>query len=195
MLGHTIIKTRPALTPIIVKEKIVKSLEGLSLTNTGISVYRNNQKIISQTGEIIFTADGLSGPAIIDLSRYIGALLPAPVLIKIDFQPEIKSADLEKRIQNDFHHSHNKIFKNYLAGLVPPKLVPVIINLCGIEESKQVNIITKEERTALVRALKEFTLEVKELKGFDKAMITAGGVDIKEIDPQTMRSRFYKIYI
>jgi predicted Rossmann fold flavoprotein len=191
-MGHTINKPWPALTPIVVKEKIVKNLEGLSLTNAGISVYQNNKKIISLTGEIIFTADGLSGPAIIDLSRYVGTLPPAPTFIKIDFQPEIKSSEFEKRIQNDFHHSHNKIFKNYLAGIIQPKLVPVIINLTGIDELKQVNMITKGERGVLVRALKEFTLEIKELKGFDKAMITAGGVDIKEIDPQTMRSRKYK---
>lgn len=191
-LGHKIITPRPALTPIIVTEKIVKNLEGLSLKNVKINVYQNNKKIISRAGEIIFTADGLSGPAIIDLSERLGALLPALVFLKIDFKPEIELTELEQQLQNDFHQTPNKMLKNYLAGLTPPKLMPVIIKLTGINELKQVNVITKAERQAIVRALKEFTLEVKELKSFSKAMITAGGVDLKEVDPKTMRSRLYK---
>ncbi|MFA6306483.1 MAG: NAD(P)/FAD-dependent oxidoreductase [Patescibacteria group bacterium] len=191
-LGHKIITPRPALTPVIVKEPIVKNLEGLSLKDIRISLYQNNKKIISRMGEIIFTADGISGPAIIDLSERIGAILPAPTFLRIDFKPEMESAELEKKLQNDFHQAHNKMFKNYLTGLVPPKLAPVIIKLAGVNALKQVNIITKSERQALVKALKEFSLEIKELKGFNKAMITAGGVDIKEVDPKTMRSRLYE---
>lgn len=191
-LGHTINTLRPALTPIIVKEKIVKQLEGLSLANIKLSVYQDKKKVISTLGEIIFTSDGISGPAIIDLSSRIGTFLPVPTTIQIDFKPEFETSELEKKIQNDFHHSHNKMFKNYLASLVPPKLAPVILQLTNISELEPVNTITKEERQVLVRALKEFSLEVKELKGFDKAMITAGGVDVREVDPKTMRSRLYE---
>lgn len=191
-LGHTINIPRPALTPIVVKEKYVKQLEGLSLANIKLSVYQNEKKIISRSGEIIFTADGVSGPAIIDLSSQIGALLFAPVMLQIDFQSEIGKTELEKKMQDDFHHSHNKMIKNYLLNLAPPKLAPVILKLAGVDESKLVNIITKEERQKLARALKEFTLETKALKGFDKAMITAGGVDVKEVDPKTMCSRLYQ---
>jgi len=191
-LGHKIITPRPALTPITVKEKFVKNLEGLSLKNIRISVYENKKKIISRVGEIIFTSDGVSGPAIIDLSERIGAILPTPTFLRIDFKPEIEAAQLDKKLQNDFHLAANKMFKNYLAGLVPPKLAPVVIKLTGINEKKQVNAITKAERQALVKALKEFTLEIKELKSFSKAMVTAGGVDIKEVDPKTMRSKIYK---
>ena len=191
-LGHKIITPRPALTPITVKEKFIKNLEGLSLKNIKLSVYENKKKIISRMGEIIFTSDGVSGPAIIDLSEKIGALLPTPTFLRIDFKPEIEVAQLDKKLQNDFHSAANKMFKNYLTALVPPKLAPVIIKLTGINEKKQVNAITKLERQALVNALKEFTLEVKELKDFSKAMITAGGVDVKEVDPKTMRSRLYK---
>jgi predicted Rossmann fold flavoprotein len=190
-LGHTINAPRPALTPVIVKEKIVKQLEGLSLQNIRLTVYQNKKKIISRLGEIIFTADGISGPAIIDLSSRIGALLSKPVMLQIDFQPEIEIKDLEKKIQNDFHHSHNKMFKNYLSALVQPKLAPVIIKLSGISGEKLVNAITKAERRALVCLLKEFAMEIKELKGFNKSMVTAGGVEAKEIDPKTMRSRLY----
>jgi len=191
-LDHTINIPRPALTPIAVKEKYVKQLEGLSLANIKITVYKNKKKIISRLGEIIFTADGVSGPAIIDLSGQIGACLPAPVMLQIDFQPEIEKTKLEKKMQDDFHHSHNKMIKNYLLNLAPPKLAPIILKLAGIDELKLVNIITKEERQKLAWALKEFTLEVKALKGFNKAMITAGGVDVKEVDPKTMRSRLYQ---
>lgn len=191
-IGHHIITPRPALTPIIVKEKIVKSLEGLSLKNIGISVYQNNKKIISRIGEILFTADGLSGPAIIDLSGRIGELLSVPTFLKIDFKPEIEPIALDKKLQNDFHEAHGKMLKNYLAGLVPPKLLPVIIKLSGADERKQVSDITKPERQALVHALKDFTLEVKGLKDFNKAMVTAGGIDVKEVDPRTMRSRLYE---
>jgi predicted Rossmann fold flavoprotein len=176
----------------MVKEKIVKQLEGLSLADVGLSVYQNRQKLISSRGAMIFTADGVSGPAIIDLSSRIGALLPDQVILQIDLQPDMEKVELEKKIQHDFHHSHNKIFKNYLANLVQPKLVPVIMQLSGIDGQKQVNTIAKEERQVLVRALKEFTLEVRALKGFDKAMLTAGGVDIREVDSKNMRSRIYQ---
>lgn len=191
-LGHKIITPRPALAPITVKEKSVKNLQGLSLKNINISLYQNKKKIASRTGDIIFTADGVSGPAIIDLSARIGALLPAPAFLKIDFMPEFDAAGLEKKLQADFHETGGKMFKNYLAGLLPPKLAPAIIMLSGASEQKQVNAITKTERQSLVRALKEFTLEVIQLKDFSKAMITAGGVDVAEIDPKTMRSRLYK---
>jgi hypothetical protein len=191
-LGHKIIIPRPALTPVVVKEKIVKDLEGLSLKDIGISIYKNKKKIINRTGEVMFTADGVSGPVIIDLSERVGATLPAPTFLKIDFKPEFDAAELDKKLQNDFHAAHNKMFKNYLSSLVPPKLMPVIIKLSGVDEKKQVNVIAKLERQKLVGALKEFTLEIEELKGFSRAMITAGGVDVKEVDPKTMRSKIYK---
>jgi len=190
-LGHKIINPRPALAPIVVKEKIVKNLEGLSLKDIGINVYQNNKKIISRIGNIIFTADGISGPAILDLSSRFGLLLTSPTLIKIDFQPEIESVELEKQLQKNFHRSRNKIFKNYLSGIVPPKLVPVIIKHFRINGQKYVSAVTKEERQALASALKEFTFEVQGVKGFNKAMITAGGVDVNEIDPRTMRSKLF----
>jgi len=191
-LGHKIITPRPALTPVIVKEKIVKNLEGLSLKDVGVSLCQNNKKIISRVGEIIFTSDGVSGPAIIDLSERIGALLPAQTFLQVDFKPKIEIAGLEKKLQADFHQAPNKMFKNYLTGLAAPKLASVMIKSAGINGKKQIGAITKFERAALVKALKEFTLEVKELKGFSKAMITAGGVDIKEVDPKTMRSKIYE---
>jgi len=191
-LGHKIIEPRPALTPVVTGEKIVKDLQGLSLKDIGISLYQNKKKIISRIGEIIFTADGLSGPAIIDLSGWISASLLKPIFLKLDFKPAIELSALEKKLQNDFHQAHNKMLKNYLAGLLPPKLLPAVIKSAGVDGQKQVNNINKAERRALVRVLKEFTLEIAGVKGFDKAMVTAGGVDLKEVEPRTMRSRLYK---
>ncbi len=191
-LGHTINTPRPALSSIVVKEKIVKQLEGLSLKDLGLNIYKNNKKIISHAGDIIFTSDGLSGPGIIDLSSQIGLILSETLMLQIDFRPEINASELEKKIQNDFHHSNNKMFKNYLSILVSPKLVPVILSLSGVYEEKLINTITKDERKKLIRLLKEFTLEIKGLKGFDKAMITAGGVDPREINPKTMGSKLYQ---
>lgn len=190
-LGHTINTPRPALTPIVVKEKIIKQIEGLSFANIGVSVYQNKKNIAGCSGDIIFTADGVSGPAIIDLSGRIGALLPTPVTLQIDFRPEIGKADFEKKMQSDFHGGNNKIIKNYLQSIIPPRLVSIVLEITSINEQKQINVISREERVALVSALKEFSLGVKGLKGFDRAMITAGGVEIKEVDPRSMRSRFY----
>ena len=191
-LGHSINIPRPALSPVVVKEKIVKKLEGLSLKDVNISIFQNKKRIISHLGDIIFTSDGLSGPGIIDLSSRIGMLLPDLLTIQIDLYPDFNMIDFENKIQNDFHHSNNKMFKNYLSVLVSPKLVSVILDLSEIDEEKLVNTITRDERKKLIHILKEFTLEIKELKGFDKAMISAGGVDPKEIDPKTMCSRLYQ---
>ena len=191
-LGHTINTLRPALTSVVVKEDIVKKLEGLSPENIEISVFKDKKKIISKRGDIVFTKDGISGPAIINTSSRIGALISGSVELQVDFHPDIEANDFEKKIQKDFHNNNNKMFKNYLPVLAPPKLAPVILELTGINEEKPVNNITKEERQSLVRVLKEFTLEVKELKGFEKAMLTAGGVDVKQVDPKTMRSKLYE---
>jgi len=190
-LGHTINNPRPALTPIVVKEKIVKQLEGLSFKNIGINIYQNDKKVINRVGDIIFTADGVSGPVIIDLSSAIGVLLSERVSLHIDFFSETGIKEFEEKMQNDFHSSNNKMFKNYLSSVVPPKFLPVIFQLTKISEEKIINTITKEERQILVKVLKDFILEVKKLKGFDRAMITAGGVDVKEIDPKTMQSKLY----
>ena len=187
-LGHSVNAPRPALTSVVVKNGIARQLEGLSLANVGLGVYQKNKKVISDRGDVIFTFNGISGPAIIDMSSRIGGLLPAPLTLRIDLQPEIEAGELENKIQKDFH-SANKIFKNYLSELVSPKLVPVVLRLTKISGDKRINNISKAERKALVRALKEFTLEIDRLSGFEKAMITAGGVDVKEFDPKTMRSR------
>lgn len=188
-LGHHIVSPRPALVPMLVREKWVRELEGLSLKNVEISIYKNNKKIKSEFGEAIFTDNGLSGPIILNLSKMAGELLPENVKLKVDFKPGLDDKKLDEQLQLDFKNFANKIFKNYLAELYPSKLIPIMVKLSGIQADKKVNAISREERKNLLKLLKSFTLEIKALDSFDKAIITAGGVDLKEIDPQTMRSK------
>jgi predicted Rossmann fold flavoprotein len=191
-MGHTINPLSPALVPIIVKEKIVRELEGLSLKNVEISLYGDKRKVDARFGEAIFTADGMSGPIIIDLSREISSLLlesAEKLFLKIDFKPALDYPELDSRIQKDFQAASNKIFKNSLDDLLPQKLIPVMIKLSGINPEKRVNSVTREERKKLLHLLKEFSLEVKGLAGYDQAIITIGGVVLSEIDPKTMRSK------
>ncbi|MDD4902608.1 MAG: NAD(P)/FAD-dependent oxidoreductase [Patescibacteria group bacterium] len=188
-MGHTITKLSPALVPIIVKEKIVKELEGLSLKNVEIGLYKNSKKIDSRFGEAIFTADGMSGPIIIDLSGAIGEYLPGQLKLAIDFKPALDYPTLDQRLQKDFAAAPNKMFKNYLDELLPQKLIPVIIKLSGIDPAKKVNSVTREERKRLLHLLKEFFLTIGGLAGFDQAIITSGGVALNEVDPRTMRSK------
>jgi len=187
-IGHTIIEPKPVLTPIIVKEKIVKKLEGLSLKNVEVSLWEKH-KIDSCFGEAIFTNNGLSGPIILDLSKKISENKTKNLKIKINFKPALDYPTLNKRILRDFEEQKNKQFKNSLNKLLPKKLIPVIIKLSGIEENKKVNEITKNERKKLINLLREFELNVKGLVGFKKAIITSGGVDLKEVNPKTMKSK------
>jgi len=187
-LGHTIVKPIPALTPIIIKNKIIKELEGLSLKNVEISVFKNNKKVDSRIGEALFTSNGMSGPIILDMSKKIGQLLPG-ILLKIDFKPALNFSKLDERIQRDFKESNNKMFKNILNALLPQKLIPIFIKLSKINPEKKVNEITKEERKALVHLLKGFEMEVSDVVGFSKAIVTSGGVKLTEVDPKTMKSK------
>ncbi len=188
-LGHTINIPRPALTSMVVKEG-VSELEGLSLHDVVFNVYQKNEKILSRTGDMIFTADGVSGPAIIDLSSQVGTLLP-DVALQIDLQPGLEKNELDKKMQNDFHSSNNKTIKNYLFNLVPSRLSSEILERADINNEKTVSTISKEERQGLIDILKNFSFTVESLQGFQKAMITAGGVDIKKVDPKTMNSKIY----
>ncbi len=192
-LGHHIVPPQPALTAILVRETWVKDLEGLSLKNVAANVFQNGKKVLSRFGEALFTDVGLSGPIIIDASKAVGGLLKnGRVNIELDFKPALSTAELDQRLQRDFSVASNKLYRNSLGLLLPHKLIPTIIKLSKINPDKKVNSITREERHALVNLLKHFSLEVVSLAGFDRAVVTAGGVDVKEINPQTMRSRLIK---
>ncbi len=189
-MGHTIEDLAPALTPVITEEKLwTKQLEGLSLKNVEISVWKNDKKIDSRFGEALFTADGMSGPIILDMSKNIGKAFPGAIKIKIDFKPALSFEKLDKRIQRDFEEGSKKMYRNILDKLLPKKLIPLVIELSGIPSAKKVSDITKEERNRLVHLMKEFEIRVKKLTGYRKAIVTSGGVKLSEIDPNTMKSK------
>jgi len=190
-LGHTISELRPALTPLILKEIFIKELEGLSLKNVNISLYKNNKKIDSRFGEAIFTSRGMSGPIILDLSKRVGLEIDkeSDLVLRIDFKPALDFIKLDQRIQRDFKKTNNKFFKNSLNDLLPQKLIPIILKLSGIDLSKKVNLVTSSERKKILHLLKEFDLHIKRLDDYRKAIITSGGVKLNEIDPLTMKSK------
>jgi predicted Rossmann fold flavoprotein len=188
--GQGVTAQKPALTPVRLEERWVGELEGLSLKNVRISVYRDNKKQDERFGEAIFTDDGMSGPIVLDMSKKIGELISGGrVKFFIDYKPALTFAELDLRVQKDFIENQNRMFKNSLDELLPQKLIPVIVGLSGIDAEKKVNLVTKEERNRLVHLLKEMEVNVRGLVGFDKAVITSGGVSLREIDPKTMKSK------
>ncbi|WP_115641069.1 NAD(P)/FAD-dependent oxidoreductase [Clostridium putrefaciens] len=186
-LGHNIIKAKPSLVPIALKEEWIKDLQGLSLKNVELSVMKNNKTIFKEFGEMIFTHYGISGPIVLTSSRYVDN--KEPCKIRIDLKPSLDVNTLDNRIQKDFIKYINKDFKNALIDLLPSKLIDVIIMLSGISPEKKVNTITRDERKTLVNLLKNIEVNVKGLRSIDEAIVTAGGIDTKEIDSSTMKSK------
>jgi len=155
-------------------------------------VTADGKKIFEQFGEMLFTANGVSGPVILTASSEVGRMLnqkQKEFLLHLDLKPSLSFEQLDKRVLRDFENEQNKAFKNSLSKLLPAKMIPVIISLSGIDPFKKVNEITKSERTALVKLLKDLTLHLSETAGFEQAVITSGGVNLKEIDPKTMESK------
>ncbi len=203
-LGHNIVPLRPALTDIVtpfidmqgrkVPLKEMPKIQGLSLKNVTVSVINKDSKkvIFSEFGEMIFTDKGISGPIILTLSSYITRKSLESLLINIDLKPALDENKLSDRILRDFEANSNKQFKNSLNALLPSSMIPFIIKLSKINPDKKVNLITKEERLCLVRALKNITLHIAELGPMERAIITSGGVSTKEINPKTMQSKKYE---
>jgi predicted Rossmann fold flavoprotein len=188
-LGHTIVQPRPSLVPVLVREKWVREVEGLSLRNVSVALFHDGKKTGEEFGEALFTSNGMSGPVILDLSRVIGGLAGGRTELVIDLKPALDQKTLEARVMRDFSANPTRLFKNSLGALLPASLIPVIVRMTGIDPDKTVSHITRDERKALVQVLKNVRLEVAGLDGFDKAIITAGGVSLDEIDTRTMKSR------
>lgn len=189
-LGHKIINPVPALVPVETKEVWPKNLQGLSLKNVELSLWQNNKKQDWRFGEMLFTHFGLSGPIVLDISKKIGELLlKGEVIIEIDLKPALDIAQLDKRLQRDFSVSGNKDLKNYLPDLVPQKMIETVIKFSGIDAHKKLNTISREDRKKIATILKGLRTEVRGLMGFDQAIVTSGGVDLKEIDSRTMKSK------
>jgi hypothetical protein len=192
-LGHKVEIPKPALVPIKIKEEWVKKAQGLSLPDAKLDVFSNNKKIFSVSGEIIFTHFGLSGPAILSISERVGRLLEkGQVKIFLDLNSDLSPEDLDKIIQKYFNENAKKSVKNCLTDILPTKLIPIILDLLKIESSKNANTTTKEERLKIVSIIKKIEMTPTELLGFDQAIITSGGVLLKEIDAKTMKSKIVK---
>lgn len=185
--GHNIIQPRPSLVPITIEEEWVKDLQGLSLKNVELSIIRDNKTLFKDFGEMLFTHFGISGPIVLSASGYVRNYRDLKVVINL--KPALNSSELDKRIQNDFAKYSNKDFKNSLDDLLPGKMIDTIVALSGIDGEKKVNLITREERKKLVELLQRLTMNVKGLRPIEEAIVTAGGVDTREIDPSTMKSR------
>ncbi|NTW71293.1 MAG: NAD(P)/FAD-dependent oxidoreductase [Eubacteriaceae bacterium] len=185
--GHRINEIEGALIPLETKESFVKDLQGLSLKNVSVSLYEGKKLKETTFGEMIFTHFGVSGPMILSLSSRMKK--NKKYSIKIDLKAALDNDTLDRRIVRDFEKNSNKILKNSMDDLLPQRLIPIIIRLSGIKEDKIVNQISKEERLKLVQTLKGMELEITSKAHLDLGIITAGGVDTKEINPQTMESK------
>lgn len=187
--GHKIIDISPSLVPIVLSNNFVPRLQGLSLKNVSIHLYDGDREVYHDFGEMLFTHYGVSGPIILSASCHISKMQDNPLRILLDLKPALDEKTLDKRIQRDFAENNNKDFINSLSKLLPSKIIPVIVALSGIEPGTKVNQITKEERYHLVKVIKGIRLDVLGLRPIEEAIVTSGGVDVKEIDPKTMRSK------
>lgn len=198
-LGHTIVKPKPSLVPVEVYEKDVKEIQGVSLKNIGIKFMDGSKTIYQDFGEMLFTHFGVSGPTVLSGSAHLlrvknidEKLKNGSITVNIDLKPALTEEKLEARIQRDFEKYTKKQFKNSLNDLLPGKLINYIVEKSGIPEQKQTDQITKEERKKLAKLLKNLEFKVKRFRPIEEAIITAGGISIKEINSSTMESKKVK---
>lgn len=191
--GHRVTELLPSLVPMEVRQWYAKELQGLSLRNIEIRITDGKKKLYEEFGEMLFTHYGVTGPVILSASSVVGKTLRKKELtLHIDLKPALSEEQLDKRILREFDANHNKQYKNSIDSLFPAKLKPVMIELSEIEPEKKVNEITKEERQRLVHLIKDFTMTLTGLRSYNEAIITKGGVSVKEIDPGTMESKKMK---
>lgn len=190
-IGHTITPRFPSLVPFNIKEEICKELQGLSLKNIRLKVIdEDNNVYYDDIGEMIFTHFGISGPLVLSASGHISHLIHKHRFqAHIDLKPALDLEILDKRILNDFNQNINKNFNNSLDKLLPKKMIPIIIRLSGVNPYKKVNEVTKEEREKLVKIIKNIPLHISSTRNYNEAIITKGGISVKEIDPKTMQSK------
>lgn len=194
-LGHEITPLTPGLVPVNTKEGWPRDLQGLSLKNVALTLYKatpkGKKKIKTLLGEMLFTHFGISGPLVLSLSSFIDGD-PTAYSLSLDLKPALNIDQLDKRIQRDFLTYQNKDFSNALSDLLPSKMIPTMVMLSGIEPNLKVNQITKEQRKTLVECFKQLEMNIAGLRDFTEAIITIGGVKVKEIDPGTMESKRVK---
>lgn len=190
--GHTVTPLKPSLVPIVAEEKYCSDMMGLSLKNVTLNLYDEKKKIYSEMGEMLFTHFGISGPLVLSASSHIRNMERGRYKIFIDLKPSLSEEKLDLRIQRDFADNINKSFINSLGKLLPNKMIPVVVGLSGIPFDLKVNSITKEQRKNLVKLLKAFPITVTGFRPIEEAIVTSGGVSVKEINPKTMESKLVK---
>lgn len=191
--GHTVETTSPALVPFSIEESWCKQLQGLSLKNVTATILVDNKKIYSDMGEMLFTHYGVSGPLMLSgSSYYVHKAKGKKAIIVIDLKPALTTEQLDKRVLREFEENKNKQFKNAISGLFPAKLIPIMPMLSNIDPDKKVNEITKEERERFVHQIKHMEMHVQGVRDYNEAIITKGGVSVKEINPSTMESKLIK---
>ncbi len=195
-VGHSITDIRPSLVPIVTEESWVKDIMGLSLRNVEVSIVFKEKVQAKMFGEMMFTHFGVTGPTILSLSHTVGKLLrkkkTASIAVSINLKPALTAEVLDKRLQKDFDLYSKKQLANGMKDLLPSNLIPIIISLAKLDPAKPINQITKEERQQLCHVLQHMTLTVKGLRPVEEAIVTAGGISIKEFNPKTMESKLVK---
>ncbi len=189
--GHTIAEPKPSLVPLVCHEGFCSDLQGLSLRNVAITVRdkTNYKEVYTDFGEMLFTHFGVSGPMILSASTHLRPMEKGRYEIQIDLKPALSYEQLDARVQREFLAASNKNFINALDSLLPKKLVPVVVRLCGVKPSLKVNQVTREMRGRLVNLLKNLTVTVNGFRPIEEAIVTSGGVHVKEVDPKTMQSK------
>ena len=188
-LGHTVTDLKPSLVPLVTSDGWCKDLQGLSLKNTGLKMYSAGKLIYEDFGEMMFTHFGITGPMILSASSYYYKRKSDDCVIHLDLKPALSEDVLDERILREISENHEKHFINMLPSLLPAKMVPVIARMTGIEEHKKCGDIKKEERKKLVHLLKNLEIHVTGTRGFEEAIITKGGISVKEVSPKTMMSK------
>lgn len=189
--GHTVTEIRPSLVPITSRDGVCRELQGLSLKNVSLKITKagSDKAVYEDFGEMMFTHFGITGPMVLSASAHIPDIAPNKYEAHINLKPALDEKTLDNRIIADFLKYHNRDFVNALDDLLPKKLIPVIVRRSGIPQRKKVNSITKEERSALAGSISDFKLSLSGFRPIEEAIVTKGGVSVKEIDPKTMGSR------
>lgn len=187
--GHSIVLLRPSLVPIEIEEDWVKSIMGLALKNVSLKAFDGKKLVHEEFGEMVFSHYGISGPIVLSMSNVINKYENKKINLMIDLKPALSKEKLDQRILRDFEFYKNKHIKNGLDKLLPQKLIPIIINLSSIDESKPINQITKVERKKLLKTIKNLPLTFKKFRPIEEAIVTSGGISTKEVDPSTMESK------
>ncbi|MBO5320402.1 MAG: NAD(P)/FAD-dependent oxidoreductase [Ruminococcus sp.] len=189
MAGHTITEIKPSLVPLVSPDKYCAEMMGLSLRNVTLKLFDREKLIYSELGEMLFTHFGVSGPLVLSASSHIRDMQPNRYTLKIDLKPGLTAEQLDMRIQRDFSENLNRDFANGIRKLLPAKLIPVAVKLSGIPAEQKVNGITREQRRKLGELIKDFPVRISAFRPVDEAIITSGGVSVREINPKTMESK------